>query len=142
MCCCKRSRTARSSIRMGWYHMVSEASAERFVFPARAFVKLVKRSSAPFVCSQRHSRLPCSLSLLLCAILMLVKESASLFRPQLCCSAALLSPVAVVCIAEAGEECSAPLLPSALLTTLRCCHPHRATSNSFVFANSCRHRCI
>jgi hypothetical protein len=33
--CCKRRRTARSSIPMGWYYMVSEASAERFVFRAR-----------------------------------------------------------------------------------------------------------
>ena len=32
---CKRSRTARSSIRMCWHHMFSEASAERFVFRAR-----------------------------------------------------------------------------------------------------------
>ena len=31
MCVCKRSSTARSSIRLGWDHMVSEASAERFV---------------------------------------------------------------------------------------------------------------
>ncbi len=91
-----------------------------------ALLKLVNRS-VPFVCSSRRSRLPCSLSLLLCAFLMLVKESVSLFRPQLCCSAALLSLVAVVCIAEAGERCIAPLLPSALLTTLRsfcfCYHP-------------------
>jgi len=36
MCCCKRRRTARSSIRMGWYHMFSEASAERFVLRARS----------------------------------------------------------------------------------------------------------
>ena len=36
MCCCKRSRTARSSIKMGWYYMVSEASTERFAFRARA----------------------------------------------------------------------------------------------------------
>ncbi len=36
MCCCKRSRTVRSSIRMGWYHMFSEASAERFVLRARS----------------------------------------------------------------------------------------------------------
>ncbi len=33
---CKRSRTTRSSIRMCWYHIFSEASAERFVFRARA----------------------------------------------------------------------------------------------------------
>jgi hypothetical protein len=32
---CKRCRTARSSIRMCWYHMFSEASAERFGFRAR-----------------------------------------------------------------------------------------------------------
>ena len=36
MCVCKRTRTARSSIRMGWDNMVSEATAERFVFRARA----------------------------------------------------------------------------------------------------------
>ena len=36
MCACKRSRTARSSMRMGCYHMVSEASTERFVFRVRA----------------------------------------------------------------------------------------------------------
>ena len=32
MCVCKRSRTVRSSIRIGWDHMVSEAITERFVF--------------------------------------------------------------------------------------------------------------
>jgi hypothetical protein len=32
---CKRSRTARSSIRMCWYHMFLETSTERFVFRAR-----------------------------------------------------------------------------------------------------------
>jgi hypothetical protein len=36
VCCCKRSRTARCSIRMGWYHMVSEVSGERFEFWARS----------------------------------------------------------------------------------------------------------
>ncbi len=36
MCVCKKSMTTRSSIRMGWDHMVSEVSAERFVFRARA----------------------------------------------------------------------------------------------------------
>ncbi len=35
MCVCERNRTVRSSIRMGWDHMVSEASSERFVFRAR-----------------------------------------------------------------------------------------------------------
>ncbi len=35
MCVCKRSRTTRSSIRMGWDHMVSETSTERFVFRTR-----------------------------------------------------------------------------------------------------------
>ncbi len=35
MCDCKRSRTTRSSIRMGWDHMVLEGSGERFVFRAR-----------------------------------------------------------------------------------------------------------
>jgi hypothetical protein len=34
MCVCKRSRTARSSMKMGWDHMFSEASS--FVFRARA----------------------------------------------------------------------------------------------------------
>ena len=29
MCVCKRNRTDRNSMRMGWDHMVSEASAER-----------------------------------------------------------------------------------------------------------------
>ncbi len=33
---CKRSRTARSSIRMCWYHIFSEASPERFVLRTRA----------------------------------------------------------------------------------------------------------
>ena len=33
---CKRSRTVRSSIRMCWYHMFSEASAEIFVLRERA----------------------------------------------------------------------------------------------------------
>ncbi len=32
----KRSRTGKSSIRMCWYHMLSEASVERFMFRARA----------------------------------------------------------------------------------------------------------
>ena len=35
MCVCKRNMTVRSSIRMGWDHIVSEASVERFVFRAR-----------------------------------------------------------------------------------------------------------
>ena len=36
MCGCKRRRTVRRSIRIFWYHMVSEASVERFVLRARA----------------------------------------------------------------------------------------------------------
>jgi hypothetical protein len=41
----------------------------------------------------------------------------SLCCPQLCCSATLLSSVAVTCIPETGERCNDLLLPSALLTT-------------------------
>ena len=36
MCVCKRRRTVRILIRMGWDHMVSEARTERFVFRVRA----------------------------------------------------------------------------------------------------------
>ncbi len=36
MCDCKRSRTTKSSIRIFWYHMFSEASAEIFVLRTRA----------------------------------------------------------------------------------------------------------
>ena len=39
MCVCKRGRTVRSSIRMGWDHMVSEASTERFVFRVRVVLE-------------------------------------------------------------------------------------------------------
>ena len=41
---CKRSRTARSSIRMCWYHMFSEVSAGIFVFRPR------QTPSCPSVC--------------------------------------------------------------------------------------------
>ncbi len=53
MCVCKRSRTTRSSIRMGWDHMVSEASAERFVFRARAGPLCPAESSKMQLCGQR-----------------------------------------------------------------------------------------
>jgi len=130
MCCCKRIRTDRSSIRMGWYHMVSEASEERFVFPARSFVNLVKRSSTTFVFSQRRSRLPCSLSLMMCAILMLVKESASSFAlssavQPLCCRPLLSfalrrlvkSVVLLFCPLHCSQRCAAAT-PIALHLTL------------------------
>ena len=53
MCVCKRSRTARSSIRMGWDHMVSEASAERFVFGDRAGPLCPAESSKMQLCGHR-----------------------------------------------------------------------------------------
>ena len=53
MCVCKRSRTARSSIRMGWDYMVSEASAERFVFRARAGPLCPVESSKMQLCGHR-----------------------------------------------------------------------------------------
>ncbi len=49
MCYCNRSRTARTSIRIGWYHMISEASGERFKFWARA---------SP-LCASRVSKIAC-----------------------------------------------------------------------------------
>ena len=53
MCSCKRSRTARSSMKMGWDHMVSEASAERFVFRARAGPLCPAESSKMQLCGCR-----------------------------------------------------------------------------------------
>jgi hypothetical protein len=53
MCVCKRSMTFRSSIRMGWDHMVSEASAERFVFRARAGPLCPPESSKMQLCGHR-----------------------------------------------------------------------------------------
>ena len=54
MCVCKRSRTDRSSIRMGWDHMVSEASAERFVFRARAGPLCSSECSKMHLCGHRE----------------------------------------------------------------------------------------
>ena len=48
MCVCKRSRTDRSSIRMGWDYMVTEDTAERFVFRSRA------GPVCPSECSKMH----------------------------------------------------------------------------------------
>ncbi len=55
ICSCKRSRTTRSSMKMGWYHMVSEASTERFVFRVCSGVWCVRKlhiSHEP--CVRRH----------------------------------------------------------------------------------------
>ena len=54
MCVCKRNRTVRSSIRMGWDHMVSEASAERFVFRARVGPLCTSESSKMQLCGHRE----------------------------------------------------------------------------------------
>jgi hypothetical protein len=54
MCVCKRSRTVRSSIRMGWDHMVSEASPERFVFRARTGPLCPAESSKIQLCGHRQ----------------------------------------------------------------------------------------
>ena len=53
MCVCKRNRTSRSSIRMGWDHMVSETSAERFVFRARTGPLCPSESSKMQLCGHR-----------------------------------------------------------------------------------------
>ncbi len=53
MCSCKRSRAARNSIKMGWDHMVSEASPERFVFRARAGPLCSAESSKMQLCGHR-----------------------------------------------------------------------------------------
>ena len=53
MCVCKRSRTARNSMRMGWDHMVLEASAERFVFRARTGPLCPAESSKMQLCGHR-----------------------------------------------------------------------------------------
>ena len=53
MCVCKRSMTFRSSIRMGWDHVVSEASVERFVFRARAGPLCPPESSKMQLCGHR-----------------------------------------------------------------------------------------
>ncbi len=52
---CKRSRTARSSMKMGWYHMVSEASTERFVFRARTGPLCPAESSKMQLC-EHHKK--------------------------------------------------------------------------------------
>jgi hypothetical protein len=49
----KGAGPARSSIRMGWDHMVSEASAERFVFRARAGPLSPAESSKMQLCGHR-----------------------------------------------------------------------------------------
>ncbi len=54
MCVCKRNMTARSSIRMGWDHMVSEFSAERFVFRARVGPLCPGESSKMQLCGHRQ----------------------------------------------------------------------------------------
>ncbi len=50
ICSCKRSRTARSSMKMGWYHMFSEAGTERFVFRARSGLLCPAESSKIQLC--------------------------------------------------------------------------------------------
>ena len=54
MCVCERSRTTRSSIRMGWDHMVSEASTERFVCRARAAPLCPSECSKMHLCGHRE----------------------------------------------------------------------------------------
>jgi hypothetical protein len=51
---CKRIRTARSSIRIDWDHMFSEASAERFVFRARAGLLCPSECSKMQLCGHRE----------------------------------------------------------------------------------------
>ena len=51
---CKRIRTARSSIRIDWDHMFSEASAERFVFRARAGPLCPSECSKMQLCGHRE----------------------------------------------------------------------------------------
>ncbi len=53
MCSFKRRRTARRSMKMGWDHMVSEASAERFVFRVRAGPLCPPESSKMQLCGHR-----------------------------------------------------------------------------------------
>jgi hypothetical protein len=57
MCVCKRNMTTRSSIRMGWDHMVSEASVERFVFRARVG-PLCPPESSCLICVQQNFMYP------------------------------------------------------------------------------------
>ena len=54
MCVCKRSMTGRSSIRMGWDHMFSEASPERFVFRARGGPLCPSESLKMQLCGHRE----------------------------------------------------------------------------------------
>ena len=54
MCVCKRSMTVRSSIRMGLDHMVSEASAGRFVFRDRSGPLGPAESSKMQLCGHRQ----------------------------------------------------------------------------------------
>jgi hypothetical protein len=51
---CKRSRTVRSSIRIDWDHMFSEASAERFVFRTRAGPLCPSECSKMQLCGHRE----------------------------------------------------------------------------------------
>ena len=51
MCVCKR---IRSSMRMGWYHMVSETSTERLVFRARAGPLCPAESSKMQLCGHHE----------------------------------------------------------------------------------------
>jgi hypothetical protein len=54
MCVCKRRMTVRSSIRMGWDHMVSEFSPERFVFRTRVGPLSPGESSKMKLCGHRQ----------------------------------------------------------------------------------------
>ena len=51
---CKRIRTTRSSIRIDWDHMFSEASVERFVFRARAGPLCPSECSKMQLCGHRE----------------------------------------------------------------------------------------
>ena len=54
ICVCKRNRTTRSSIRMGWDHMVSEDGSERFVFLTRAGPLCLSECSKMHLCGHHE----------------------------------------------------------------------------------------
>ena len=54
MCVCKRSRTGRNSIKIGWDHMVSEASAERLLSRARVGPSCPPECSKMQLCGHRE----------------------------------------------------------------------------------------
>ena len=127
MCVCKRSRTARSSIRMGWDHMVSEASAERFVFRARAGPLCPAESSKMQLCGhhKKAEKADCVRVFDVCATKLHISHEPCVRRHRFCMTtkSPTLNISAFVPSSVRGfEKPGQTRFPCVFVALLRCAH--------------------